>query len=212
MGGGSLGLFMGASLLLAVTPGPGVVYIVTRTLAHGRAAGVASVVGVAAGNLLNAVGAALGLAALLSVWAGAFELVKYAGAAYLVGLGVRTLCHARRDAAAPLAAGQSVAPRRLALDGLIVSALNPKTALFFAAFLPQFLDPGRNVLGQTVALGGLFVAIAAFTDGIYALIASSLAARVAAGAGLRRAGGLASGVSLIVLGLSSALTGPRRAA
>ena len=138
--------FVLASLVLAVTPGPGVLYIVTRTLAQGRAAGLASVAGVALGNLGNALAASLGLAALFALSSLAFAVVKWAGAAYLVWLGVRAL---RQPPAAAAAAAPAFEPPRLARivrDGFVVALLNPKTALFFAAFLPQFL--ARRFGGQ----------------------------------------------------------------
>ena len=159
--------FVFASLVLAATPGPGVVYIVTRTLAQGRRAGLASVAGVAIGNLGNALGAALGLAALFAVSALAFEVVKYAGAAYLVWLGWRALRAPPAAAAAGADAAPPLSPRRILRDGMVVSLLNPKTTLFFAAFLPQFIAPGGSPMLQSMLLGAVFVAIAACTDLLY---------------------------------------------
>jgi threonine/homoserine/homoserine lactone efflux protein len=153
-----LAAFALASLVLALTPGPAVVYIVARSVAQGRRAGAASVAGVALGNFGNALGAALGLAALFAVSSAAFTLVKWAGAAYLVWLGVQTLRRAAAVNAAAPAAGAALA--RVFRDGFWVALLNPKTALFFAAFLPQFVAPGGSAL-QSVALGALCVAIAA---------------------------------------------------
>ena len=128
-----LAAFVLASLVLAVTPGPGVLYIVTRSLAQGRRAGLASVAGVALGNFGNALGAALGLAALFELSSWAFTVVKYAGAGYLVWLGVKAL--RAPVAAASMAAGapSAATARRLFRDGFVVALLNPKTALFFAA-------------------------------------------------------------------------------
>jgi threonine/homoserine/homoserine lactone efflux protein len=174
--------FLLASLVLSLTPGPGVVYIVTRTLAQGRRAGLASVAGVALGNLGNAIGASIGLAALFAVSSFAFTLVKLAGAAYLVWLGVRAWRAERGAAATP----SFEAPRlaRIFRDGFMVALLNPKTALFFAAFLPQFIDPAGSAIAQSVALGALFVAIAAATDAGYALAAGAAApALLRSGAG-----------------------------
>lgn len=169
----ALAAFLAASLLLAVTPGPGVLYIVARTLAQGRRAGLASVAGVALGNLGNAVAASLGLAALFAVSSAAFTIVKFAGAAYLVFLGVQALrspVDAQRDAPGP------VRPARIFRQGLLVALLNPKTTLFFAAFLPQFVQPQATSLAlQCMLLGMVFVAIAAVTDSAYALLAGMLA-------------------------------------
>lgn len=172
-----------ASLVLAATPGPGVLYIVTRTLSQGRRAGLASVAGVALGNLGNALGASLGLAALLAFSTWAFDLVKYAGAAYLLYLGLRALraLPALEDdptVRIPTPSG------RLLRDGFLVALLNPKTALFFAAFLPQFIDPEGGA-GQSALLGLAFVAIAACTDTGYVMGASLAAPALG---GLRRAG------------------------
>ena len=132
-----LSAFLVASLILAVTPGPGVFYIVTRSIAQGRRCGLASVAGVALGNLGNAIGASLGLAVLVAMSSIAFTVVKYAGALYLVYLGVRAI-HARRPSGdIPLT--RSGPLRQVFRDGFVVALLNPKTALFFTAFLPQFM-------------------------------------------------------------------------
>jgi threonine/homoserine/homoserine lactone efflux protein len=166
-----LSAFLVASLVLAVTPGPGVFYIVTRSVAEGRAAGLASVIGVALGNLGSAIGASVGLAAIVSASSVAFEVVRYLGALYLFYLGWKALRahkpHTARSAPAP--SGQNA---RVVLDGFVVALLNPKTALFFAAFLPQFVAPGPAHVFQPLILGVLFVFIAASTDTLYALFAS----------------------------------------
>lgn len=162
-----LSAFLVASLVLAVTPGPGVFYIVTRSLLQGRRYGLASVAGVALGNLGIAIGASIGLAALFAISSVAFTVVKYAGAAYLVYLGFQALrAHGLEK--------EPEAPRPASLwpifrDGFVVALLNPKTAIFFAAFLPQFMSHEAAPALQGIALGALFVAIAAVTDSIYAL-------------------------------------------
>jgi threonine/homoserine/homoserine lactone efflux protein len=200
-----LAAFLVASLILAVTPGPGVFYIVTRTLAQGRRAGLASVGGVALGNLGNALGAAVGLAALFAISSLAFAVVKYAGAAYLIYLGVRTLRVDRAPAELPPPPGGSGS--RIMRDGFVVALLNPKTAIFFAAFLPQFIGPGVAPMRQSVALGALFVAIAATTDTGYALAASSIAPRLARLGRARLLGRGASAAAFIGLGLYTADSG-----
>ena len=196
--------FMAASLVLAVTPGPGVIYIVTRGALHGRRQALASVLGVAAGNLVNAIGAAIGLAALFAVSSLAFTIVKFAGAAYLVWIGIRML-----SSRAPTAGDAPAAtpPGRVFRDGFIVAAFNPKTAVFFAAFLPQFFASPENAIVQALVLGTAFVLIAALTDSLYALLAGSLAPLLQRGDGrwARRAGG---GI-FVGLGLLTALTGTR---
>jgi threonine/homoserine/homoserine lactone efflux protein len=189
--------FLAASLLLAVTPGPGVFYIVTRSLAEGRVAGLASVLGVAVGNLGNAIAASLGLAVVMEASAFAFEMVRYAGALYLFFLGWKAL-----RGSVPQASGHAsgaVAARRVVLDGFVVALFNPKTALFFAAFLPQFVSPGGAAL-QPLFLAALFVALAAVTDTLYALFASGVAGRLGTGNAVRYlAGGAYFGIGLLTL-------------
>lgn len=197
--------FVGASLALALTPGPAVVYIVARTVAQGRACGLASVLGVALGNLGNAVGAALGLAALFAVSSLAFTVVKWAGAAYLVYLGVR-LWMAGPGAPDAAAAQPPVQPlRRVFRDGFVVALLNPKTSLFFAAFLPQFMDSRGSALVQTLSLAGIFIAIAACTDLLYVLTAGLVARRLNRAARHVLWGNRIAGSSFIGLGLLTAL-------
>lgn len=205
-----LAAFGFASLVLAATPGPGVVYIVARTLSQGRRAGLASVAGVALGNFGNALGASLGLAALLAVSAFAFDLLKFAGAGYLLFLGYKAL---RASPAPETGAEAKVATPlgRIARDGFLVALLNPKTALFFAAFLPQFIDPMLAPTGQSVLFGTAFVAIAACTDTGYVLAAHIAAPTLG---GLQRAsvaGRYVTAAVYIGLGLFTAVSGPRGA-
>lgn len=199
--------FVVASLLLAVTPGPAVIYIVTRSAVPGRRSGLASVAGVALGNLGNAAGASLGLAAVFAVSATAFAVVKYAGALYLITLGVRALRAPSTEAAPARPAPERL--RRLFRDGFIVALLNPKTAMFFAAFLPQFMAPGSASAVQGVALAVVFVAIAATTDSAYALASSAVAPLLwrARGVGMLRR--YVAGGSFIGLGVFTALSGSR---
>ena len=199
-----LAAFVVASLALALTPGPAVVYIVARTVAQGRASGLSSVLGVALGNLANAIAAALGLAALFAVSAAAFTVVKWAGAIYLVGLGIKLWRAAPAQADAQVrAAAQPLA--RVFRDGFVVALLNPKTTLFFAAFLPQFLDPAANPLAQTLALGCVFCAIAACTDMGYVLAASLIGPRLSRASRHAVWGNRIAGTSFIGLGVLTAL-------
>lgn len=204
-----LAAFCIASIVLAVTPGPAVVYIVTRTLAQGRRAGLASVAGVALGNLGNALGAAIGLAALFAVSSLAFSIVKYAGAAYLVYLGIKAL---RSSEPAEVKALQPTDWRLVFRDGFLVALLNPKTAIFFAAFLPQFMSPSGSAMGQSVMLGATFVLIASVTDVAYALFASAVAPLFARSRGIGAAGRYLTASAFVGLGLFTALTGQRSAA
>jgi threonine/homoserine/homoserine lactone efflux protein len=202
-----LAAFLLASLVLAATPGPGVLYIVARTLRQGRRAGLASVAGVAAGNLGNAVGASLGLAALFAASALAFSVVKWAGAAYLVFLGIKAL----RPAPSPSreALDPQVPMVRIFRDGFVVALLNPKTALFFAAFLPQFMGGGASALAQSVGLGATFVLIAACTDLAYVLAAGTVAPFIARVAGGAAAGRWATATVFIGLAVFTAASGSR---
>jgi threonine/homoserine/homoserine lactone efflux protein len=171
----SLGLFVVAALVLLITPGPAVLYIVTRSIDQGRGAGLVSMLGVHVGTLVHVAAAAAGLSALLAASATAFSVVKYLGALYLVYLGVRRLLE--RDGAGRACRESDRPPlRRAFLDGVVVNVLNPKTGLFFLAFLPQFADVARGSLGgQILALGLLFVLLGTITDGLYALGAGSAA-------------------------------------
>lgn len=167
-----LPLFIFASIVLLLTPGPAVLYIIARSVDQGRAAGLVSVLSVEVGNFFHAVAAALGLSALLFSSAAAFSLVKYLGAAYLVYLGVRKLL--TKSAAPSEAQVQPQSLRRIFSQGVAVAVLNPKTALFFLAFLPQFVDRSRGQVPlQLLSLGSLFVLMAIVSDGMYALLASS---------------------------------------
>ena len=165
--------FVLASLALLLAPGPAVLYIVTRSIDQGRMAGIVSVFGIGLGGLVHVLGAALGLSALLASSALAFTIVKYLGAAYLVYLGLRTLLAETESVSAARPARQPL--NRVFRQGVIVNVLNPKTALFFLAFLPQFADPARGpVTLQIALLGLLFVTMAICTDGAYALLAGTL--------------------------------------
>src|ERR1700736_3224376 len=167
----SIGVFSVAAILQLLTPGHGVLYIVARSVEQGRIAGLASVCGITTGTLVHVLAAALGLSALLASSALAFAVVKYAGAGYLIYIGVRRIFS--RPPAAPLGL-----PRRslgrLYRDGFVVNLLNPKTALFFFAFLPQFVDPSRGAVAFQIAfLGLLFTLMGLMSDGLYALVAGT---------------------------------------
>jgi threonine/homoserine/homoserine lactone efflux protein len=196
-----------ASLVLAVTPGPGVLYIVTRTLSQGRRAGFASVAGVALGNLGNAVGASLGLAALFAVSSLAFTAVKWVGAAYLIFLGVKALRAPALDAGT--SAARQAALSTIFRDGFFVALLNPKTALFFAAFLPQFMDPAGSAAMQGALFGALFVLIAACTDAAYVMTAAAALPHLGRVSGFARWGRYAAAGVYVALGLFTLGAGQR---
>jgi threonine/homoserine/homoserine lactone efflux protein len=202
--------FIAAALIILLIPGPGVLYIVTRSLTQGHRAGLVSVVGLSAGALVHVVAATAGLSAILVASATAFGIVKLLGAGYLIYLGVRLLLS---QPATDTAADVSAAPRslrRLFTDGIIVSILNPKIAVFFLAFLPQFVEPHRGQVQQQILLLGLvYVGLALITDSGYALLSGYLrhwvGGRVMQGPVPR----YASGVVYIGLGVGTALTGRR---
>jgi threonine/homoserine/homoserine lactone efflux protein len=167
-----LPLFIFASIVLLLTPGPAVLYIIARSIDQGRVAGLVSVLSIEVGNFSHAVAAAVGLSALLFSSATAFSVVKYLGAAYLVYLGIRKLLSHNTNVQETQVEFQSL--RRIFSQGVTVAVLNPKTALFFLAFLPQFVDRSKGQIGlQLLTLGCLFVAMAIVSDGMYALLASS---------------------------------------
>jgi threonine/homoserine/homoserine lactone efflux protein len=182
----TLTLFAAATAVLLLLPGPSVLFIVARTLEHGRRGGLVSMLGVEAGALVHVLAATAGLSALVTASPGALLAVKLAGAGYLLVLGVRALRGSGTAKAAPASSS------RLFRQGLLVDALNPKTAMFFLAFLPQFIDPAAGAVAtQTLVLGLTFVALATLSDGAYALLASAAAARMRGGSRLRRASGAA---------------------
>ena len=181
----TLALFAAAALALVAIPGPNHVYVVARSLDQGRAAGFASAFGVETATLLHVAAAAAGVSAALASSAAAFAVVKYAGVAYLLYLAVRTL--AARDEPAGAAAPPAARTSRLFLDGLVVNLLNPKVALFFLAFLPQFVDPEAGpAWTQIVVLGAMLAAIGLASDLLYALGAGRAGARLRASAGFAR--------------------------
>jgi len=168
----NLPVFVGAALILLLTPGPAVLYIIARSVDQGRVAGLVSVLSIETGNSVHVLAATLGLSALLLSSALAFSIVKYLGAAYLIYLGIRRLLTRAQDH--EIASLQRQSLRRIYSQGVLVATLNPKTALFFLAFLPQFVDPSTgSVALQLLTLGGMFVMMAIVTDSMYALLAST---------------------------------------
>ena len=206
---GTFLLFAAASLAFLAIPGPSVFYIVTRSLAQGRRAGFTSMLGVQAGGLVHVVAAALGVSALLASSATAFTIVKYAGAAYLVALGLRKLLWPAEEADEAAEAGPA-SGSRLFWQGAVVNILNPKTALFFLAFLPQFVDPSAPVAPQMLVLGTLLVGLGVVSDGTYALVAAGAGRRLRETATARRRLDRLSGGVFVGLGLAAALAGEPR--
>jgi threonine/homoserine/homoserine lactone efflux protein len=204
-----LALFVGAALLLLLVPGPSVLYVVTQSVSHGRRAGIASVAGITTGTLVHIAAATVGLSALLASSALAFDVVKYLGAAYLIVIGIRRLAGFEPDDEPRRPSSRNLG--RLYRQGIVVNVLNPKTALFFLAFLPQFVEPAHGAAWlQILALGLLFAALGFLSDSTWALTTGTLGER------LRRSGRFpvvrryVSGTVFLGLGVAAALTGPTK--
>lgn len=204
----AFGVFLAASLALLVVPGPAVMYIVARSIDQGRSAGIVSALGLATGSVILIAAAALGVSALLAASPAAFNGVRYAGAAYLLYLGIRTAI------TKPVPTTEAHAPReplsRIFAEGIVVNLLNPKTALFFFAFLPQFVNPAGNVRVQIVALGLTFSVMGMLTDSIYATIAGAMAMRLKTGDRLPRIRRVAVATTYIALAALALLFHPAK--
>lgn len=196
-------LFFIAALVLAATPGPGIFYVLARTLAGGRREGILSSLGTFAGGLVHVFAAALGISAILAASAVAFHTVKYAGAAYLVWLGIRMI--RTRNAELPT---ETFAPSRGAFgQGIVTEVLNPKTALFFLSFIPQFISPQLgHIFLQFLIFGAVSVALNTTADLLVVTLAVPLGYKLKASAALRQRQRIASGLGMIGLGAYVALT------
>jgi len=197
---------MSAALVLLAIPGPAVLYVTSRSIGLGRSAGLVSALGIGVGTLVHVAAAAVGLSALLMSSAAAFSVVKYLGAGYLIYLGVQKL---RGTESLNLSED---APRaklsRVFGQGVIVNVLNPKTALFFFAFIPQFLDPARGtVVLQILFLGTLFAVMGVISDSLWALFAGTVASRLSRSTHWMRTQRYVSGGMLISLGVATAFAG-----
>ena len=199
----SLFAFLIAAVVLAITPGPGIAYVVARTVAGGRSEGLASCIGTGIGGLLHVLAAALGLSMLVAESALAFGLLKYLGAAYLVYLGVRLL--RRREIALVLPQVSAQGAARALREGILVEALNVKTALFFLAFLPQFVAPALPLAPQLVVLGSICVALNTLADVAAVFAAQRLLSSGPARAARARLLTRASGLTMLGLGAFLAL-------
>src|SRR5260221_4766235 len=201
-----LALFLAAALLLAITPGPGIFYVLARTLAGGRREGIHSSLGTFIGGLFHVFAAALGISAILAASAVAFHTVKYAGAAYLVWLGIRMI-RTRND---ELSVETVTAARSPFGQGVVTEVLNPKTALFFLSFIPQFISPGLgHIFFQFLIFGMASVALNTSADLIVVSLAAPLGRKLKASATFRRRQRIASGVGMMGLGAYVALTDSR---
>jgi threonine/homoserine/homoserine lactone efflux protein len=209
-GAANLGLFISAALVLLLIPGPAVLYIVARSVEQGRLAGFVSDLGIHTATLVHVVAAALGLSAIIASSALAFSVVKYAGAAYLIWLGLKKI-FSRIEATEVKATLQRHGYARLFRDGFIVNLFNPKTALFFLAFLPQFVEMSRGHVAMQIAfLGLLFTLLGFITDGCYALAAGTAGGWLKRSRGYLKLERYVSGVLFIGLGLTAALAGNQK--
>jgi len=191
-------IFLGAALVLAITPGPGIFYVLARSLRGGRREGVISAAGTFFGGLVHVAAAAFGLSAILAASAVAFEIVRYAGAAYLIYLGYRMIRTRDQDAEIDAA----IAPRGTFIQGVMTEVLNPKTALFFLSFIPQFVSVRQgHVAAQFLLLGAISVTLNTCADLVVACFAGPLGSRMKRSAELRRGQRTASGVAMIGLGV-----------
>ncbi len=201
--------FLVAALALLLMPGPAVLYITARSANQGRLAGLISVLAIETANFLQAVAATLGLSAILLSSALAFDVVKYLGAAYLIYLGIRKLFARQEETWDEEVKRESLS--RIYWQGLVINLLNPKTALFYFAFLPQFVNPAKgNITGQTLFLSALFVGMAIITDSLYALLASSLAERLRGNRHFQKGQRYFAGLVYVGLGITTALTGSKK--
>jgi threonine/homoserine/homoserine lactone efflux protein len=204
-----LALYFAAALLLAVTPGPGIFYVAARTLAGGRAEGVASSFGTGLGGMVHVLAGSLGVSAIVLASAELFTALKLVGAAYLAWIGFRTVQAARQNASAALATGTMALPigsRRAFREGVLVEALNPKTAAFFLAFVPQFVDPAVGPVAlQFMVLGFVSVALNTLVDVMVAFAAGGIRDGAAARPALIRRLREGSGAAIIALGVGLAL-------
>ncbi len=200
-------LFLGAATLLAVAPGPGMLYVLARTLAGGRREGVLSCLGTCLGGLAHVMAAATGLSLVLATSATAFTLVKYSGAAYLIYLGVRMIVSARENLDAEIEIPDGQARRNPFWQGIATEVLNPKTAIFFLAFIPQFVNrTSGGVFWQFLLLGTITVALNTSCDLIVTFMAAPIGARLRSSAVLRRRQRAATGLTLIGLGAFVAMS------
>jgi threonine/homoserine/homoserine lactone efflux protein len=201
-------LFATASLVLVLVPGPAVVYILTRSVSQGRTAGLVSVVGVNLGSSIHVLAAVAGLSLILAQSAFAFGIIKWAGVAYLGWIGIRTLRSPDMDFSEPQEEADGL--KRIFIQGVLVNVLNPKVAVFFLAFLPQFIDPhASNPALQTFVLGMTLVTIGLITDSAYALLGGKVGTIFRRRPGAARTARIASGWTYLALAGVAAATGNR---
>jgi threonine/homoserine/homoserine lactone efflux protein len=203
-GATTLLLFAIATFILTISPGPGVLYVTARSVSQGRRAGFVSMFGIEAGEVAWIVAAATGVAALLSASADAINILRYAGAAYLIYLGIQRWREVER-----LSAPERARLGSIFAQGFLTQLVNPKVAVFFVAFLPQFLDPSRAIAPQVIVLGAVYIAIAIAVDTSYVLAAAAVSKRFMRSAVAQKRSSRIAGATYVALGLAAAATGAK---
>ncbi len=201
-------LFLTAALVLAITPGPGIFYVLARSIKGGRREGYVSAAGTAVGGLFHVIAAALGISAILAASATAFSVVKYIGAAYLIYLGIRAVLS--KDEPIELDESAARQSKQAFFQGVMTEILNPKTALFFLAFIPQFVNPHGTVVLEFILLGSISVCLNSSVDLLVVTVAGPIGTQLKQRARLRKGQRLLSGFSLIALGAYVALSGDKQ--
>lgn len=205
----TLWLFVVSVVVLLVTPGPAVLYIIARSIDQGRTAGLVSVLGMAAGGAVHVLAAAAGISAILMTSSMAFNIVKYLGAAYLIYLGCKKLFFSQNPATSDIPKAEPKRLTKVFYESVMVEILNPKTALFFLAFFPQFISPtAGSVTLQFLVLGSFFIVIALISDGTYALLSSVIRKWIVSSPLIAKIQDLLTGVTYIGMGLFAAFANP----
>jgi threonine/homoserine/homoserine lactone efflux protein len=204
--------FSAATIVLLILPGPAVMYIVTRSATQGRKAGLVSVAGIHLGTTVHIGAAMIGLSAVLAASATAFTITKLIGAGYLVWLGVQSIVAywQGRGAVVSASAPEMRSLRRVFTDGVVLNVLNPKTAVFFLSFVPQFVDPqATNPAAVIGLLGAVFIVLGIISDGVFALLGGWLGTRLEQSPDINRRKDLVAGTTYLGLGAATALSGGR---
>ncbi|UIO44008.1 LysE family translocator [Brevibacillus brevis] len=204
-------LFVVAASTLLIIPGPAVLYIMARSIDQGKKAGLVSVLGVSLGGSVHVLAGAIGVSAILMTSATAFHIVKYLGAAYLIYLGCRTLFSKSDSTASEIPKAPRKKLRKIFYESALVEVMNPKTALFFLAFFPQFIAPtAGSVTVQFLLLGTIFIILAFISDGLYAVLAASMRKRIVGSTTSSKVMNRVTGYFYIALGIFSAFASPSK--
>ncbi|MBH0332392.1 RhtB family transporter [Brevibacillus brevis] len=204
-------LFVVAASTLLLIPGPAVLYIMARSIDQGKKAGLVSVLGVSLGGSVHVLAGAIGVSAILMTSATAFHIVKYLGAAYLIYLGCKTLFSKSDSTASEIPKAPRKKLRKIFYESALVEVMNPKTALFFLAFFPQFIAPtAGSVTVHFLLLGTIFIILAFISDGLYAVLAASMRKRIVGSTASSKVMNRITGYFYIALGIFSAFASPSK--